>query len=68
MQESEFEIRGALYILIYEYNYKVITICDTMLQEYYLTDRRNFDDTKRYTMMNSIKCAHELQKKNSRDE
>jgi len=31
------EVRGTLYIPIYEYNYKVITGCDTILQEYYIT-------------------------------
>jgi len=31
------KIRDALYIPIYEYNYKVITGCDTILQEYYIT-------------------------------
>ena len=28
------KVRGALCIQIYEYNYKVITGCDTILQEY----------------------------------
>jgi len=28
------KVRGALCIPIYEYNYKVITGCDTILQEY----------------------------------
>ena len=41
---------------------------DTILQEYYITDRRNCEDTKRHTNMNSTKGAHELQKKNTRDE
>ena len=62
------KVRGTLYILTYEYNYKVITRCDTILQEYYITDRRKYENTKRYTIMNSTKDDHELQKKNSRDE
>jgi len=41
------ELRGALYIPTYEYNYKVITGCDTILQEYYITDRHNCESTKR---------------------
>ena len=60
------KVCGALYIPTYEYNYKVITGCDTILQYYYITDRRKCENTKRYTIMNSIKGAHELQKKNSR--
>jgi len=40
MQESSTKVRGALYILTYEYNYKVITGCDIILHEYYITDRR----------------------------
>jgi len=58
------EARGALYIPTYEYNYKVITRCDTILQENYITDRHNCGNTKRYTSMNSTKGAHELQKEN----
>ena len=58
----------ALCITIYEYNYKVITKCDTILQEYYIIDRRKCENTKRYTIMNGTKGAHELQKENSRDE
>ena len=34
------EVRGTLYIPIYEYNYKIITGCGIILQEYYITDRR----------------------------
>ena len=62
------KIRGALYIPTYEYNYKVITRCDTILQEYYITDGRKCENTKRYIRMNSTKGAHELHKENSRDE
>ena len=54
-QESELEIRGALYILTYEYNYKVITRCDTILLEYNITDRRKCENTKRYTIINCTK-------------
>ena len=39
MKNQSTKIRGALYIPTYEYNYKVITGCDTILQEYYITDR-----------------------------
>jgi len=31
------KVRGTLYIPTYEYNYKVITGRDTILQEYYIT-------------------------------
>ena len=47
--------RGALYIPTYEYNYKVITRCDTILQEYYITD-----NTKKCTSMNCTNSAHEI--------
>ena len=40
------EARGALYIPIYKYNYKAITGCDTILQEYYITDRHKCENTK----------------------
>jgi len=30
-KNQSMELRGALYILIYEYNYKIITGCDAML-------------------------------------
>jgi len=62
------KVRGALYISIYEYNYKVITGCDTILQEYYMTDRRKCENTKRYISMNNTKDVHESQKENSRAE
>ena len=45
--------RGALYIPTYEYNYKVITRCGTILQEYYITDKSKCENTKRCTSMNS---------------
>ena len=60
------KVRCALYIQTYEYNYKVITGCGTILQEYYIADRRKCENTKRYTIMNSTKDAHESQKENSR--
>jgi len=60
--------RGALCIPTYEYHYKVITGCDTILQEYYITDRRKCENIKRYTIMNGIKGAHESQKENLRVE
>jgi len=40
------EVRGALYILTYEYNYKVIIGCDTILQKYYFTNRYKCENTK----------------------
>ena len=49
------EARDALYIPTYEYNYKVITRCDTILQEYYITNRRNWENIKRCASMNSTK-------------
>jgi len=36
--------------------------CDTILQEYYITDSRNCESTKRYTSMYSTKGAYKLQK------
>jgi len=62
------EVRDALHIPTYEFNYKVVTGCDKILQEYYITDRRKCENTKRCTIMNSTKDAHELQKGNSGDE
>ena len=59
---------SALYILTYEYNYKVITGCDIILQEYYITNRYKCDNTTRYTIMNCTKSAHESQNKNSKAE
>ena len=61
------KVRGGLCIPTYDYNYKVIIGYDTILQECYITDRHKCENTKRYTMINSTKCAHELQKENSRD-
>ena len=49
------KVHGALYIPTYEYNYKVITRCDMILQEYYITSRHKYENTKRYTNMNIIK-------------
>ena len=65
-KNQSLKIRGALYIPTYEYNYKVITRCDTLVQEYYITDRRKCENTKRCTNMNSIKALTSLQKENSR--
>jgi len=53
------KVCDALNIPTYENNYKVIRGCDTILQEYYITDRRKCKNTKRYTNMNSTKDAHE---------
>jgi len=60
------EARSALYSPTYEYNYKVITRCDTILQEYYIIDRRNCENTKRYTSMNNTKGARKSWKLESR--
>ena len=46
------KVRDALYIPTYEYNYKIITGCDAILKEYYITDRRKCENTKRYIIMN----------------
>jgi len=62
------KVCGALYIPTYKYNYKVITGCDIILKEYYITDRRKCENTKRYTSMNSTKGAHDSQKDKSRVE
>ena len=40
------KVRGASYILTYEYNCKVITGCDTILQEYYITDNAQLQKYK----------------------
>ena len=67
-KNQSMKVCGALYIPTYEYNYKVITKYDTILQEYYITDRHKCEITKRYTIMNSTKGVHELEKENSRNE
>ena len=67
-KNQSMKVYGALYIPTYEYNYKVITGCDTILNEYYITDRCKCENTKRYTSMNSTKGARELQKENSKVE
>ena len=36
-------------------------------KKYYITDKCKYENTKRYTIMNNTKDAHELQKENSRD-
>ena len=54
------KIYGALYIPTYEYNYKIITRCDIILQEYYIIDRHKCENTKRCTSMNSTNGAHEF--------
>ena len=57
------KVCGALYILTYEYNYKVITWCDTILQEYYITERHKCENTKRYIIMNSTKMLTSYKRK-----
>ena len=59
-KNQSIKIRGALYIPTYQYNYKVIIGYDTILQEYYVTDRRKCENTKRYTSMNNTKNVLEL--------
>ena len=67
-KNQSLKIRGALYIPTYEYNYKVIPKCATILQEYYIIDSRNCENTKRCTSMNCTKGAHEPRNGNSRAE
>jgi len=63
------KICGALYIPAYEYNDKVITGYDTILQEYYITDRRKCENTERYTIINSTKkCPRVIKEKLERRE
>jgi len=62
------KVYSALYIPTYEYNYKVIKGCDTILQAYYIIDKRKCENTKSYEIMNNTKDALELQKENSGDE
>jgi len=54
------KVRGALYIPTCGYNYKVITRCDTILQEYYITDMRKCENIKSCTSMNSTNDAHDF--------
>ena len=49
------EARGALYILTYVYNYKVITRYDTILHKYYITDMTQMREYKGFTIMSSTK-------------
>ena len=56
------KVRGALYIPTYEYNYKVIIGCDTILQEYYIINRRKCENTKRNTIMNNTKALTSYKK------
>ena len=56
------------YTFQYDYDYKVIIGCNIILQEYYITDKRKYENTRRYIIMKSTKGTHELQKKNLRDE
>ena len=57
------KVRGVLYITIYEYNYKVITCYDTILQEYYITDRHKCQNTKSYTIKKNTKVLTSYKKK-----
>jgi len=51
MQESEYVNTWCIIHSKYEYNYKVITRGDTILQEYYITDSRKCENTRRCTSM-----------------
>ena len=57
------KICDILYIPTYEYNYKVIARYDTILQEYYIIDRCNCENTKRYTSMYSTKGVTSYRRK-----
>jgi len=48
--------------------YIVIIECDSIFKKYYIIDRRKCENIRRYTIMNSIIDAHELQEENSRGE
>jgi len=60
MQESEYVNTWCIIHSKYEYNYKVITRGDTILQEYYITDSRKCENTRRCTSMNSTNGAHQF--------
>ena len=60
--------RGALYISTYEYNYKVITGCDRILQEYYITDMCNAGFQRDIQVWTIQKELMSYRRKNSRDE
>jgi len=62
-KESEHESMWCIIQSTYEHNYKVITRCDTILQEYYITDRLNCEKTKRCTSMNSTKALMSYKRK-----
>ena len=64
-KNQSMKVHGAFYIPTYEYNNKVITGCDTILQEYYITNRCKCENIKRYTIINCTKGTHESQKENS---
>jgi len=59
-KNQSMKVRDTLYIPTYEYNYKVITEYDVILQGYYITDKRKSENTRKYTSMNSIKNSHKL--------
>jgi len=56
---------GALYIPTYEYNYKVITGCDTILQEYYITNMAQLQKYKEIYNYELYKRRSRVIKKNS---
>jgi len=45
-----------------------ITNLSQDVTQYYITNKRKCENTKKYTIMNNTEGAYELQKKNSRDE
>ena len=59
-------IRVRKYVAHYTFQHMstIIKLSQDVTQ-YYITDRRDCENTKRRTIMNSTKDAHELQKENS---
>jgi len=59
------KVHGVLYIPTKEYNYKVITGCDIILQADYITRGCKSNNTRRFTSINNTKEVNKLQKANS---
>jgi len=57
-KKQSMKVCGVLYIPTYEYNYKVIIGCDTILHEYYITDRRKCENTKRYIIIKNALTSY----------
>jgi len=60
------KVRGVLYIPTKEYNYKVITECDAMLQGYYITKGRKIRITIRYIVQKELMTYNKESRKPSR--